>query len=259
MNRGGVDYITKPFEVDEVRSRVDVHLKIHYLQQELERHNQFLEQLVEEKAREITEMQLSTIYALVKLTDRRDDVIGGHLERTQQICMKIAQQLGEHPRYSSLINADFIDNIFKASPLHDIGKVGISDQIYLKPGKLTPEEFDIMKKHTVIGAETLKTVLEKFPGNHFIRLGINIALSHHEKWDGSGYPDSLSGEAIPISARIMAVADVFDALRSKRPYKKPFSHEESIQIIREGRGTHFDPAVADAFLKIEQNLQALYF
>ena len=116
-----------------------------------------------------------------------------------------------------------------------------------------------MKKHTVIGAETLKTVLEKFPGNHFIRLGINIALSHHEKWDGSGYPDSLSGEAIPISARIMAVADVFDALRSKRPYKKPFSHEESIQIIREGRGTHFDPAVADAFLKIEQNLQALYF
>ena len=134
LNRGGVDYITKPFEVDEVRSRVDVHLKIHYLQQELERHNQFLEQLVEEKAREITEMQLSTIYALVKLTDRRDDVIGGHLERTQQICMKIAQQLGEHPRYSSLINADFIDNIFKASPLHDIGKVGISDQIYLKPG-----------------------------------------------------------------------------------------------------------------------------
>jgi putative two-component system response regulator len=247
---GGVDYITKPFNFDEIRSRVDVHLSIYDLEKELAKHNKRLNTLIDEKAKEISEIQLSTIYALVKLTDYRDDVIGGHLQRTQIMCQRIAEKLSSESKYQSIIDDEFISNIYKSSPLHDIGKVGIPDSIYLKPGKLTPDEFEVMKRHTTIGAETLEAVLLRFPNNEFIEMGIDIAKYHHEKWDGKGYPKGLSGEAIPISARIMAVSDVFDALMSKRPYKEAFSFSESYNIILEGKGNHFDPMVVDAFIEI---------
>jgi putative two-component system response regulator len=250
LKAGGVDYITKPFNFDEMRSRVDVHLSIHDLERELSKHNKYLNTLIDEKAKEISEIQLSTIYALVKLTDYRDDVLGGHLLRTQIMCQRIAEKLRNESKYQSVIDEEFISNIYKSSPLHDIGKVGTPDSIYLKPGKLTTEEFEIMKRHTTIGAETLQAVLLRFPNNEFIEMGIDIAKYHHEKWDGTGYPEGLSGQEIPISARIMAVSDVFDALMSKRPYKEAFSFAESYNIILEGKGNHFDPMVVNAFIQI---------
>jgi len=258
LSCGAVDFMTRPFDPGEILSRVDVHLKIYDLQQELEHRKQDLEKLVEAKAREITAMQLATIFALVRLTDRRDDKIGGHLERTQAICTRLARKLAQEPRFLPRIDDFFIDSLVKAAPLHDIGKVGIPDHIYLKPGKLTADEFSTMQNHTLIGAKTLELVLEKHPDNQLIRTGIEIARYHHEWWDGSGYPDGLSGEDIPLSARIMAVADVFDALRMVRPYKKPLPHKDSVAIIRAGRSSHFDPAVVDAFLSIEDDLEKLY-
>jgi putative two-component system response regulator len=254
LKAGGVDYITKPFNFDEMRSRIDVHLSIHNFEQELSKHNKYLSTLIDEKAKEISEIQLSTIYALVKLTDYRDDVIGGHLQRTQIMCQRIAESLRSKSKYIAIIDDEFISNIYKSSPLHDIGKVGIPDNIYLKPGKLTPEEFEVMKRHTTIGAETLEAVLLRFPNNEFIEMGIDIAKYHHEKWDGKGYPEGLSGDNIPISARIMAVSDVFDALMSKRPYKEAFSFSDSYNIILEGKGSHFDPMVVDAFIEIAKEV-----
>ncbi|MDA3897039.1 MAG: HD domain-containing protein [Desulfobacteraceae bacterium] len=200
-----------------------------------------------EKVREISESQLTTIRALTKLAESRDDETGHHIERTQAFCKLLAEKIRENSRYSASIDDTYINNLYHASPLHDIGKVGILDNILLKPGKLTPEEFDIMKTHTVIGANTLQTARSKYPKNSFINMGIAITRSHHEKWNGSGYPDGLSGEDIPLCARIMAVSDVYDALRSKRPYKPAFSHEKSCEIIMEGSGWHFDPAVINAF------------
>ena len=254
FQNGGVDYIEKPFEIEEVYVRVETHMKLHDLQVELEKHNRHLNQLVEEKVKEISESQMATIFALAKLAESRDNDTRGHLERVQVYCRLLAEKLSMHSEYKDRINAAFIENIHKASPLHDIGKVGIEDAILLKPGKLTSEEFEKMKQHTLIGSNTLKEVYQKYP-NNFIRTGIDIAQSHHEKWDGSGYPEGLSGNDIPLSARIMALVDVYDALRSKRAYKDAISHEKTHAIIIQGRGKHFDPLIVEAFIKHEQEFK----
>lgn len=251
FTEGGVDYITKPFQEQETLARVDVHLKLRRVQQELRNHTLQLEELVREKVQEISNSQMATIHAMSKLAEYRDDHTGQHIERTRELCRMLATQLRQNPAYSDIIDDTFIDNIYHASPLHDIGKVGIPDGILLKPGKLTMEEFDIIKNHSAIGAATLDCVKDKYPKNEFIKMGINLARFHHERWDGTGYPERLSGEAIPLSARIMALVDVYDALRSKRPYKKAFSHGVSRDIILKGKGTHFDPAVVDAFVLVE--------
>ncbi len=248
---GAVDYVTKPFQFEEVHARVETHLHLRRLQLELKKHNLHLEELVTEKVREISDSQLATIHALSKLVESRDDDTGHHIERTQIFSKALAETLRKNPRYAGSINDTFVENIYRASPLHDIGKVGIFDNILLKPGKLTVEEFEIMKTHTIIGANTLQSARNKYPKNAFINMGISIARSHHERWDGSGYPDGLVGEDIPFSARIMAVSDVYDALRSKRPYKPAFTHEKSCEIIMEGAGQHFDPAVIEAFTAVE--------
>ncbi|MEI8216090.1 MAG: HD domain-containing phosphohydrolase [Eubacteriales bacterium] len=255
---GAADYIEKPFRPEEIKSRVDVQLKISALQRKLEKHNKYLNELVIEKVAEISDIQLSTIYALVKLADYRDDILGLHLQRTQLMCKKIAEVLSMSAIYQPEINDDFIENIYKASPLHDIGKVGIPDRIYFKPGKLSFDEFEVMKTHANVGAAALQAVLNKFPNNEFLRMGINIANYHHEKWNGLGYPDGLKGPQIPLCARIMAISDVYDALRTQRPYKKAYSHEESFKIIIEGRGSHFDPIIIDAFIEIEDWVMSLY-
>lgn len=255
---GGMDYVIKPFQFEEVHSRVETHLRLRKLQAELKRHNHHLAELVQEKVREISESQLATIHALSRLTESRDDQTGSHIERTQSFCRLLAEQLRQNPRYAEIIDDTFVDNIYHASPLHDIGKVGIPDSILLKPDKLTPEEFEIMKGHVVIGVKTLQTVLSKYPQNTFLAMGIDIAQGHHERWDGSGYPVGQAGEAIPLSARIMAIADVYDALLAKRPYKKPFTHEKSVEIIQEGAGTHFDPSAVDAFLVIADTFKAVH-
>jgi putative two-component system response regulator len=244
---GGVDYITKPYHPEEVRARVHTHLSLSALRHKLE-----YQKLVELKVREVSEAQQATIFALAKLAEQRDDDTGAHLERVRDYCELLAQQLATDSPYADHITDDFIVCIQHASPLHDIGKVAIPDSVLLKPGKLTPEEFEIMKSHTIIGAENLQTVFNKYADNPFIGMGIEIALYHHERWDGAGYPDGLVGRNIPLSARIMAVADCYDALRSNRCYRKGFDHEKVKEMLLEEDGTHFDPVVIKAFLTLEE-------
>jgi putative two-component system response regulator len=170
----------------------------------------------------------------------------------------LAARLSEQAKYqASISSSTYIENIFYASPLHDIGKVGIPDAILLKTGKLTVDEFEVMKRHTILGSQTLATVRERYPKHAFINMGIAIARSHHEKWDGSGYPDGLVGEDIPLSARIMALADVYDALRSKRCYKPAFPHEKSCELIFNGSGMQFDPGVVEAFRELQEQFRAV--
>lgn len=254
---GGVDYITKPFQEQEVQARVATHIRLRALQQELERHNQKLEEMVQEKVREISESQLATIHALSELVESRDVETGGHIQRTRAYCRVLAMEMKRSSRFNGQMDKSFVENIYQAAPLHDIGKFGIPDSILLKPGKLSKKEFEEMKSHVIIGQKTLIKAREKYPGNTFLNMGIDIARSHHEKWDGSGYPDGLAGEDIPLSARIMALADVYDALRSARPYKKPFSHDDSVNIIKDGAGTHFDPDLVDIFLSIHKRFEAI--
>ena len=258
FQNGGVDYIQKPFEIAEVNARVETHLRLHDLQMKLEKYNGHLNQLVEEKVKEISESQMATIFALAKLAEFRDDDTGKHINRTQFLCRLIAEKLSIHYKYKNRISTGFIENLEKASPLHDIGKVGIKDAILLKPGKLTPAEFEEIKQHTTIGANKLREVFQNYPNNKFIEIGIEIAQSHHEKWDGGGYPDGLIGEDIPLSARIMALADVYDALRSKRVYKDAYSPKKACEIIIDERGKHFDPLVVDVFLEFEQEFIKAY-
>jgi putative two-component system response regulator len=250
FSQGGVDYVTKPFQESEVYARVETHLKLRQTQKELERYNRHLEDLVREKVREISEAQIATNLALSKLTEYRDYETGKHIERVQHFCKALAEELQYDQTYASFIGQTFIENIYLAAPLHDIGKVGVSDMILLKPGKLSPEEFEIMKTHVDIGVNTLLTLKNNYPENTFIQMAIDISKYHHEKWNGQGYPLGIRGENIPLSARIMAVSDVYDALRSARPYKKAFTHAKSYEIILSERGKHFDPAVVDAFDRI---------
>lgn len=248
---GGVDYITKPFQFEEVHARVTTHLTLHQLRQALRRQNEELETLVQEQVQEISASQMAMIFALAKLAESRDDDTGTHLNRVQEFCRLLAEYLQEHTPLGASIDATFINDVYHASPLHDIGKVGIADAILLKPGPLSAAEFDVMKTHTLIGSRTLEADRDHYPRNTFIHMGISIARSHHERWNGTGYPDGLHGEEIPLAARIMSVADVYDALRSRRCYKDAFTHAESRRILLEGRGTQFDPDVLDAFLAQE--------
>lgn len=247
---GGVDYITKPFHFGEIDARVRTHLKLRQLQLELENNNRYLEKQVQEKVEEISASQMATIVSLAKLAESRDDVTGRHIERVQIYCKELAERVVGNS--DSAESEEFINNIYHASSLHDIGKVGIADNILNKPGKLDAEEFNRMKEHTIIGARTLQAAIEQNPRNEFLKMGIAIAEAHHEKWDGSGYPHGLSSAGIPLSARIMAVADVYDALRSRRPYKEPMPHEKAVSIIADGAGSHFDPQVAEQFLNHDQ-------
>lgn len=224
----------------------------------LEKYNNQLEDLVNEKVREISESQMATLFALVKLAESRDDDTGAHVERTAGLCKLMATYLKDESKYAVRIDDKYIDDIYKASPLHDIGKVGIPDNILLKKGKLTEEEFKIMKTHVDIGYNTLLEVQQKYKGNSFLKMGMDITKYHHEKWDGSGYPQGLAGEDIPLPGRIMAIVDVYDALRSKRVYKEAFSPEKSCQIIKEASGKHFDPLLVEIFIKNQTQFEKVH-
>jgi putative two-component system response regulator len=200
---------------------------------------------------------MSTIFALAKLAEVRDDDTGSHVARVQTFCRMLAEGMRNMKLHKAHLSDVFIEHLYQASALHDIGKVGISDAILLKPGKLTPEEFEVMKKHCEIGAGTLNAVLQQYPDNQFLRMGVEVARSHHEKWDGKGYPDGLQGEAIPLAARITALADVYDALRSKRCYHPPSSHEDASRIILNGNGSHFDPDVVAVFQAQEEQFRGM--
>ena len=255
---GGMDYVTKPFQFEEVNARVKTHLLLRRALHEIEGHRAGLEKLVEEKVREISESQLATITALSKLAESRDDETGYHIERTRTFCKILCERLRQAPRYGDSIDEAYVSDIYNASVLHDVGKVGIPDRILLKPERLTPPEFEMIKGHTAIGARTLQAAHRRYPRNSFINMGIAIARSHHERWSGNGYPDGLKGEDIPLSARIMAVADVYDALRSKRPYKPALPHGDTAATLREGAGKDFDPAVIEAFNATEQEFTETY-
>ena len=228
------------------------------VEEELERYSKHLEEMVSDKVKEISESQMATIFALVKLAESRDDDTGAHIERTASYCRLLAEKARTLPKYENYITDEYITSIYRASPLHDIGKVGISDLILLKPGKLTPAEFAVMKTHVEIGYQTLKNIDKRYQKNTFVQMGLDITRYHHEKWDGSGYLSQLKGEQIPLSARIMALADVYDALRSKRVYKPAYPHEEAVSIIREGRGKHFDPELVDLFLESHFEFKELF-
>jgi putative two-component system response regulator len=255
---GGFDYLTKPFHLEEAQVRIETQLRLHELQTRVERQNRDLEERVELQVREIAQAQMATIFALAKLAESRDQETGEHLERVQILCRMLATEMSANLKYAATINEEYIRNLVCASPLHDIGKVAIPDHILLKPGKLTPEEFEVMKTHTTLGAETLELVLEQHLANAFIGMGIEIARSHHERWDGGGYPGGLAGNDIPVCARIMTVADCYDAMRSRRCYKEPFSHQESRGLIAEGCGRQFDPDAIAAFYDVEDEFQRVW-
>jgi response regulator RpfG family c-di-GMP phosphodiesterase len=210
-----------------------------------------------ESYRKLHNARMATILGLAKLAEYRDEGTGTHLERIREYAKLIAQEMAQNPKYAGHITPEYIDDIYQSSILHDIGKVGIPDAVLLKPAKLTEEEFDVIKRHTTLGGDAIKAIEAKIEGKSFLALGKEIAYSHHEKWDGSGYPRRLNGEGIPLSARIIALADVYDALTTKRFYKEAYSHKRSRQIITDLKGTHFDPEVVDVFLTLEDEFNRI--
>ncbi|MDT8992154.1 HD domain-containing phosphohydrolase [Curvibacter sp. APW13] len=198
------------------------------------------------------------IQAMAMLADTRDTDGANHIQRIQRYVRALAWKLSNHPRFQPVLTVPFIGWLFKAAPLHDIGKVCIPDRILLKPGRLTPEEFDVMKTHTTLGRRAIDHAQTVAGGDVLLlRIAAEITESHHEKWDGSGYPQGLAGDAIPVSARLMAVADVYDALISRKVYKEPMPHAQAVEVITQVRGKHFDPDVVDAFLALEQQFHAI--
>ncbi len=249
---GAVDFIHKPIAPSVVLARVRTHLQIRHWQTFLEDKSAWLQQEVESRVSEVFRLQEATIRVMVSLAEFRDECTGNHIRRTQDYVRLLADYLSRQPRDAGFLMPEQIDRIAKASPLHDIGKIAIPDHILLKPGRHTPEEFAIMQTHSVKGESMLLRSLHEMGGdNAMLRFACQIARSHHERWDGGGYPDGLAGEAIPLAARLMAVADVYDALRSRRPYKKAFDHAEAVDIIVQGKGSHFDPLLVEAFLALE--------
>jgi len=255
---GAVDYITKPISPPIVLARVKTQLSLKAAADFLRDKNAYLETEVQKRTREVQVVQDVTIMAMASLAETRDNETGNHIRRTQNYVRTLAQKLRDHPRFRAQLDDDTIELLYKSAPLHDIGKVGIPDAILLKPGKLTPEEFEVMKTHTTLGRDAILAAerLINAPST-FLRLAREIAHFHQEKWDGSGYPEGLAGEAIPVSARLMAVADVYDALIARRVYKPPFPHDEAVQIIRAGRDQHFDPDMVDAFVAVQGEFRAI--
>ncbi|QDX81658.1 two-component system response regulator [Denitratisoma sp. DHT3] len=258
LELGAVDYITKPISPPIVLARVANHLQIKAAADFLRDKSDFLEAEVAKRTKEISAIQDVTILAMASLAETRDNETGNHIRRTQFYVKALAEKLRTHPRFGYFLSGDAIDTLFKSAPLHDIGKVGIPDRILLKPGRFTPDEFEIMKTHTTLGRDAIIHA-EKQLGTQvdFLRIAKEIAYCHQEKWDGSGYPEGIGGDDIPISARLMAVADVYDALISRRVYKDGVPHEQAVRIMTEGRGSHFDPDILDAFLDLRDEFQAI--
>ncbi|MCC2972373.1 two-component system response regulator [Massilia sp. IC2-476] len=256
LSVGAVDYLGKPISPPILFARVSTHLTLRAARKLLQEHNQNLERMVEQRTAQLLLMQEALILAMASMAEMRDGKVyaksANHIRRTQNYMRALAMKLRSHPRFAASLTDENIELMYKTAPLHDIGKVAIPDHILQKQGKLDPEEFEVMKLHAAYGRDTIMLAEKHLGGtNSFLMFAREIAHSHQEKWDGSGYPENLSGEEIPLAARLMAVADVYDALISRRVYKPPFSHEQSLEIMRQGRGSHFDPDVLDAFFTLE--------
>lgn len=252
---GAVDYMVKPFAILEVQARLDVHLSLIKAKRELKQQNELLEIKVRERTQELAITQGVIIEAMASLAETRDQETGDHVLRTRYYVQMLSVNLASHPRFIEYLRDVDPDDLGTAATLHDIGKVGVPDHILLKPGRLTPEEFEEVKKHTTYGHETLSRLVKRLPGNEFLKLADVIAWTHHEKWDGSGYPRGLKGDDIPIPGRLMAIADVYDAVVSERVYKKAMKHAEAVEFIRSQSGTHFDPDVVKAFCELSDTFE----
>lgn len=251
LELGAVDYVSKPISTAILLARIQTHLRLH-------NQSTHLEALVRERTAELEHSQELTIAALGSLAEKRDDETGYHIQRTSAYVETLARRLAVLPRYIDSVSTKEWALMWRSAPLHDLGKVGIPDCILLKPGKLTADEFEIMKRHPTIGRDALLTAEKRTNTiNSTLKIAAQIAYSHHEHWDGTGYPEGLSGEDIPLPARLMAIADVYDALRSKRAYKAAMPHNVAVQIISEGRSTHFDPQIVDCFLESTDEFQAI--
>ncbi len=273
LSLGAVDYVTKPVKPALLLARVRAQLELKKARDWLTDQNAYLDAEVHRRMAENELIKDVSLHALAALAEKRDNETGNHLHRTQGYVALLIELLRAHPRFQAeLADEAYCGRVIKAAPLHDIGKVGIPDAILLKPGKLTPDEFEVMKTHAMIGAQALEESIKLVQvaraqrgvtadvddsALDFLEVARQIAGGHHEKWDGSGYPSGLQGDAIPLPARLMAVADVFDALISRRHYKEPFAADAVLQIMREGRGRHFDPDVADAFLQHLDRFEAI--
>jgi len=249
LQSGAKDFVSKPFDQAEVLSRVHNMLEIRLLQRKLRDYNDVLEQRVEERTAQLQDSYRETIFRMTRAAEYKDEDTGLHIQRISYYCVEAARRLG--------MDNDFCDKIFYASPMHDIGKIAIPDHILLKPGGFAPDEWEIMKTHAALGQQILLN--SKSP---YLQMGAEIALNHHERWDGGGYPNGLAGDTIPLSARIMNICDIYDALRSKRPYKPAFEHSRAVDIIMHGDGRtqpeHFDPAIWTAFEKGHELFRDIY-
>ena len=251
---GGVDYVTKPFQFEEVDARVETHLELKAAREALEHQNEILEEKVRLRTKELVDTQDVTVHSLAVLAEYRDNETGGHIMRTQRYVRALAAHMASHPRFQDYLDKATVELLFKSTPLHDIGKVGVPDSILLKPAKLTDEEFEQMKRHTIYGRDAIVEAERRLHGDSsisFLTIAKEITIAHHEKWDGSGYPYGLKEEDIPVSGRLMAIFDVYDALVTKRVYKPPFPHGKAVEIITQGDGrvmpSHFDPDILKAF------------
>jgi putative two-component system response regulator len=251
LELGAVDYITKPPSPPIVMARIRTHLYLKSVRDFLLNKNEFLEAEVERRTRDVSMIQDVTMAAMGSLAETRDNETGGHIRRTQYYVRALSEEASKLPRFKDFFAGGMIELLYKSAPLHDIGKIGIPDGILLKPGRLAPEEFEIMKNHTTIGRAAILTAEKQLESSDsFLRIAREIAWTHHERWDGTGYPQGLAGDDIPVSGRIMGLADVYDALISKRVYKPAFSHEEAVAIIGKGSGSQFDPDLANVFQNI---------
>jgi putative two-component system response regulator len=264
LSLGAIDYITKPFSPSLLLRRIETHLLVAHQNHELEaqksellNYNDHLQEMVEAKTKRVLELQNATLKAMAELVECRDDITGGHIERTTCYLGALLNAMIKCGLHKEEISKWNIDLVQQSAQLHDVGKISIKDSILRKPGRLTTEEFEEIKKHAVFGGDVIEKIKNKSFEHAFLEHAKIFAETHHEKWDGSGYPKGLKGNEIPLQGRLMAIADVYDALVSDRPYKKAFSHENSVKIIFEGSGTHFEPALVDVFLDISDEFNEI--
>ncbi len=258
------DYIVKPFEHSELTSKVKVHFRLRDAQTQLweanaliQQYNEQLEEIVNERSAQVIATQDLAMFALAELAETRDPETGQHLHRMRAYTQRLAEELAENGPYAHEVDQKFLDDLYRASPLHDIGKVGVPDAVLLKPGKLTPAEFDLMKQHVAHGATTLERAASHAGGGQFLTMAAQVARYHHERFDGRGYLEGLQGTEIPLCARIVALADVYDALTTARVYKPSMPSEQARDMIVKDTGTHFDPVVVDAFIACFDDFQRI--
>jgi len=257
LDMGALDYIRKPINIQSLRKRIEIHAHLRNARQQLRQYNAMLEKTVQERTMELSITRDVSIHALVTLLEKRHIESSNHAKRTQWIMKTLCEHLSTKETYQNILTEAYIKELFDTAPLHDIGKVGIPDCILLKPGPLDRDEYEIMKKHASFGVEALQIGNDDNLTVPFIKTAIEIAGTHHEKYDGTGYPNQLKGKDIPLPGRLMAVIDVYDAIISQRVYKPPFEHESALQFLREEKGKSFDPYIVDSFLEIEKIIKVI--